>query len=136
MGASERTGDDLRELTRVVVRVPTLNGNEDVDAVRAARLRKRDKPQRVEGLLEQQRDLDRLGKAGVSCGIEVEEHEIGAGRLVDARIPRVHVDAAHVDHPQQRRLVIDEREVHPLLLTRLRACWDVRAGSRNPGRYV
>ena len=43
--------------------------------------------------------------------IEIEEHEVRPVRLVDARVPRVHVDAVHLHHPEQRLARVDEREV-------------------------
>ena len=44
-------------------------------------------------------------------GIEVEHDPVGPLRAVGARRPGVHVDAAHVDHPEERELVVDERVV-------------------------
>ena len=57
---------------------------------------------------------DRLREADVRRRVEVEEHEVGPVGLVDPRVPRVHVDAAHVHHPEQRELVVHERRVDPL----------------------
>ena len=59
VGAGERAGDDLGELARLVVRVPPLDRHEHVHAVAAARLRETGEPERVEHLLDEQRDLDR-----------------------------------------------------------------------------
>ena len=84
----------------------------------ARRLRKPDEAEGIERLLHEQRDLHRLGEVHVGGRIEVEENEVRSVRLVDARVPGIHVDAPHVHHPKQRQLVVDEREVHPFLLTR------------------
>ena len=80
-----------------------------MDPVGAARLREALELERVEHLLDEQRDLHGLAEAHVLGRIEVEENEVGAVGLVDARVPHVHVDAAHVHHPEQRELVVDER---------------------------
>ena len=57
-----------------------------------------------------------LREADVRRRVEVEEDEVRPLRLVDPRVPGVHVDAAHVRHPEQRELVVHERDVdHPLL---------------------
>ena len=84
--------------------------------VGAARLREALEAERVEHLLDEQRDLDRLGEPDVGGRVEVEEHEVGPVGLVDPRVPRVQVDAAHVHHPEQRELVVDERRVDLALL--------------------
>ena len=67
--------------------------------------------------------------------IEVEENEVGTIGTVDTRIPRVHVDAAHVDHPEQRELVVDERIAdHALALSIPRRRW--KRAFRNPGGHM
>ena len=43
--------------------------------------------------------------------VEVEEHEVRPLGLVDARVPRVHVDAVHLHHPEERLAAVHEREV-------------------------
>ncbi len=130
----ERTGDDLRELARLVVPVAALDGDEHVDPPRAARLREALEPGEVEELLDEQRDLDHLREADVVGGVQVEHHPVGALGLVDARIPRVHVDAAHVDHPQEREVVVDERVVDdPLLAVAGRGR---EGGALDPVRHV
>ena len=50
------------------------------------------------------------GEADVGRRVEVEEDEVRPLGPVDPRVPRVHVDAAHVHHPEQRELVVDERD--------------------------
>ena len=136
MRAGDRAGDDLGELARVVVRVAPLDGDEHVHPLGARRLRERDEPERVEGLLDEQRNLHRLGEADVGRRVEVEEDEVGPVGLVDARIPDVHVDARHVHHPEQRVLVADDRGGYPLAATRRLARRHVRAEARDPVRHV
>jgi hypothetical protein len=83
-----------------------------VDAVGTARLDVRLELERLERLADQVRDLDREREAVVLVGrIEVEEHEVRPVGLVDPRVPRVHVDAVHLHHPEQRVGGVDEREV-------------------------
>src|SRR5215208_269518 len=55
-------------------------------------------------------DADREREAAVGW-VEVEEHEVRAVRLVDARVPSIHVDAVHLHHPEDRLRRVDEREV-------------------------
>ena len=107
----QRRRDDRRELARLLVRVPPLDRDEHVHPVAAARLREPDEPERVEDLLDEQRDLDHLREAGIGGRVEVEEDEVGPVGLVDPRVPRVQVDTAHVHHPEQRELVVDERRL-------------------------
>ena len=136
MRARNRTRDDLRELPGVVKRVTPLYGDEHMHSLGTRRLRKPDEPERIERLLDEQRDLHRLLETDVGRRIEIEEHEVGTVRLVDARVPRVHVDATHVHHPEQAQLVVHEREVHPLLLARRLARRDEGAVGRDPVRHV
>ena len=46
-----------------------------------------------------------------SPGVEVEVHVVGPVDVVALRVPLVQVDAPEIDHPQQRRHVVDHREV-------------------------
>ena len=48
---------------------------------------------------------------GLVRRVEVEEDEVGPVGLVDPRVPRVHVDAVHLHHPEERVARVDEREV-------------------------
>ena len=128
MSTRDRAADDLGELPRVGERVPALDRDEHMHAVGAARLRERDEAERVERRLHDQRRLHRLREADVVRRIEVEEHEVGPVRPVDARVPRVHVDAAHVHHPEERRLVVHERRLDPL---RFRGDSRVETSARN-----
>ena len=87
-------------------------------------------------------------KVDVGRRVEVEEDEVGAVGLVDPRVPRVHVDAAHVHHPEERVLVVHDRRLDPLLARRRvtrrdlraegagssRACASVRPSGRTPCR--
>ena len=43
--------------------------------------------------------------------VEVEDDVVRPVRLVDARVPGVHVDAVHLHHPDERRRLVHEREV-------------------------
>ena len=66
----------------------------------------------VERLVHVVRDADAERERAVLLGrVEVEEHEVGPVGLVDPRVPRVHVDAVHLHHPQQRLARVDQREV-------------------------
>ena len=132
----DRPGHDLAELARLRVRVAPLHRHEHMHAVGAARLREGDEPERVEGLLDEERDLHDLADADVRGRIEVEEDEVGPVGPVDARVPRVHVDAAHVDHPEKRVLVVHERRVDPALLRRPLARRDLDVEARDPLRHV
>ena len=132
MRRGQRTRDDLGEVPRVLVGGAPLDRHEHVDPVRAARLAARLEPERVERLLDEQRDLHRLGEADVGRGVEVEEDEVGPVGLVDARVPRVHVDAAHVDHPEQCVFVVDDGGVDPAFLRRSLARRDLHVEARDP----
>ena len=112
----ERAGDHRGEGARRVEALPPGDRDEHVDPARAARLREALEPGEVEQLLDEQRDLDHLREADVVGRVEVEHDPVGAVGLVDARGPGVHVDAAHVDHPQEREVVVDERVVDDPLL--------------------
>ncbi|MDQ3894560.1 MAG: hypothetical protein M3292_07845 [Actinomycetota bacterium] len=70
-------------------------------AVRSARLRVAGEPDLLEELTDQVGDADGE-REGAFGRVEVEEHEIGPLRPVDARVPGVHVDAVHLHHPEQR----------------------------------
>ena len=93
-------------------------------------------PSRSSVSLIRQRDLDRLGEADVGRRVEVEEHPVGPRRLVDPRVPGVHVDAAHVHHPEQRELVVHEREVDHPALRRLVARRGLERPRRDPVGHV
>src|SRR5205085_5172090 len=82
----------LGEVVRLLEGRAPRDRRDDVDPVRAARLHVARQPELVEQLADQVRNLDRELEAAVR-GIEVEEDEVRPVRLVDARIPRVHVDA-------------------------------------------
>ena len=113
--ARDRARDDLREPTRVVVGRAPVERDEHVKALAARRLRERLERERVEQLLEDQRDLDRLRPRHLGRRVEIEEDEVRPVGLVDARVPRVHVDAAHVHHPEQRRARRRPAEIDPPL---------------------
>jgi hypothetical protein len=57
-----------------------------------------------------QRDLAHIGPLAVARGIQVDEEIVRALDVVDARVPRVQLDAAEVDHPGKRRRTVDDRE--------------------------
>jgi hypothetical protein len=106
----EHLGDAVGELARLVERGPARHWDEDVDAVRAARLHVPADAELVEEL------VDEVGNAHAQTElpvrrVEVEEHEVGSLGLVDPRVPGVHVDAVHLHHPEERELVVHEREV-------------------------
>ena len=119
MGPHDRARDDLGEPPRVGVRRAPVERHEHVEALAARRLRERHELERVEQLLRIERHLDRLRPGHLGRRVEIEEDEVGTVGPIDARIPRVHVDAAHVHHPEQRQLVVDDREVDHFFV---RAC--------------
>ena len=47
-----------------------------------------------------------------SPGIEIEVQVVRPVDIVAAGVPLIEIDAAEIDHPQQRRQVVDHREVH------------------------
>ena len=114
MGAHDRTGDNLGEPACVRVGRATVERHEHVEALATRGFRKRSQAQRVEELPQDERDLDRLRPRHLGRRIEVEEDEVRPVRAIDTRVPGVHVDAAHVHHPEQRELVVDDRKAHRL----------------------
>ena len=123
----------LRERVRLRERRTPCDRRDDVDAVGAARLHVARQLELVEQLADEVRHLDRELEAVVGR-VEVEEHEVRPVRLVDARVPRVHVDAVVLHHEQHRFRRIDEREVDEprLALPRPRA----ELARRDPARQV
>ncbi len=119
-----------------VVGRAAVERNEDVEALAAGGLRERLEPERGEQLADEQRHLDRLPPRHLGRRVEVEEHEVGPVGPVDPRVPRVHVDAAHVRHPEQRELVVHEREVDLFALRGPLPCRDECAVGRNPVGHV
>src|SRR5580765_3367456 len=108
----EPARESLRELVGVLERRAAHDRDDDVDPIRAARLHPRREPELVERLVQVVRDADAERERVVLFGwVEVEQDEIGTVGLVDARVPRVHVDAVHLHHPEQRLAAVDEREV-------------------------
>ena len=89
----------LREVVGLLERRPARDRRDDVDAVGAARLHVARQLELVEQLADQVRDLDRQLEAVVRR-VEVEEDEVRTVGLVDARVPRVHVDAVVLHHEQ------------------------------------
>ena len=111
MRARERAGDDRRELARPSYVWRRATGTRTWIPREPLVFGKLSSPSRSSVCLDEQRDLDHLLEADVLGRVEVEEHPVGPLGLVDARRPRVQVDAAHVHHPEQRELVVDERVV-------------------------
>jgi len=81
-----------------------------VDPVRSARLGVRLELEPLELFADEVRDADREREATVGR-VEVEEHEVRPLGLVDAGVPRVHVDAVHLHHPEHCLGRVEEREV-------------------------
>jgi hypothetical protein len=106
--------------------------DEDVDSSRSRRLREALELQQVERVLHEACDLDDVLEGRSLRRVEIEHDPVGTVGLVDARRPRVQVDAAHVRHPHEREVVVHDRVVDDLLLAltgrrRLcRACDPVR----------
>ena len=110
MALLEQPRSLLREGVCLLERRATRYRSDDVDAIRSARLHVAGEPDVVEQLPDQLRDLDRKLEAAVGR-IEIEEDEVGTVRLVDARVPRVHVDAVVLHHEEHRLGRVHERKV-------------------------
>ncbi len=83
--------------------------------------------ERVEQRLDELGDLDRHVEGHTFRWVEIEQNSIRPLRFVGAGQPGVHVDAAHVHHPEQCKLVVHERvadRARPLPI----------AGARGKGR--
>jgi hypothetical protein len=106
----ERARDPFRELVRLVERRAADDREEHVDPVGATRLHVRPQLELLERVTHEVSDADGEGEAAVR-GIKVKEDEVGPVRPVHARIPRVHVDAVHLHHPEERIARVDEREI-------------------------
>ena len=106
----EQARGGLGEVIRLLERRPARDRRDDVDAVGAARLDIPGEPELLEQLADQVRDLDRKREPVVGW-VEIEEDEVGAVGLVDARVPRVHVDAVVLDHEEHCFDGVHEREV-------------------------
>ena len=85
-------------------------GHEHVNPLGAARLHVRPQLELVQRLAHEVSRLDAQLELAVRR-VEVEEDEVGTRRLVDARVPRVHVDAVLLHHPEDRLARVEEREV-------------------------
>ena len=81
MRPRDRAGDDLGEPARVLVRVPPLDRDEHVHAVGAARLREAREAERVERLLDEQRDLDVSAKPTSADGSRSKSTKSGRSGL-------------------------------------------------------
>jgi hypothetical protein len=116
MRARERTRDDACELAGLPKRVAARDRDEHVNPSRARRLREALKVEEIERLPDQPRNRDHVVESRPLRRVEVEHDPVGALGLVHPRRPHVHVDAAHVDHPEERELVVHERVLDELLL--------------------
>ncbi len=103
---------DADERPRLLVRVPAgLEGDVDLHAGRAARLRERRHAEAVEQHAHVPRHRQDV-VVGVGLErVEVEEQVVGVRRVLAARVQRVHLDAAEVRDEQQRREVVDDEVV-------------------------
>ena len=80
-------------------------------SLRAGRLRVDRHVQPRERLVQDERALDHLREGDAVARIEVEVEVVGPIDVVAAGIPLVQVDASQVDHPEEGREVLDDREV-------------------------
>ena len=122
----------LRERVGLLVGRAPRDRDEHVDPVGAARLDVGVELEPLELLADQVGDADREREAAVGR-VEVEEHEVRAVGLVDAGVPRVHVDAVHLHHPEHGLRRVEEREVdepRPAL-----ARVGAEGAGRNPGGH-
>jgi hypothetical protein len=109
----EQPGGGGREVVRLPEARAATDRREHVDPVGAARLHVAGKLELVEQLPHQVRDLDRLREpVRLVRRVEVEDDVVRAAGQVDPRVPRIHVDAVHLHHPEERVRRVDEREVH------------------------
>ena len=90
---------------------PRTIGDVDVQAARAGRLDDRLHSQALQPGAHDLRGLDDVAVRRLGNRIEVEVEIVGTIDVVAARVPRVQVDAAEVDDPEQRRQVLDHREI-------------------------
>ena len=127
----EPTRHALGQLVGLGERVAARDRDEDVDSVGAARLHVRAQLERVERFPDEVRDANRLHEAVPRLRrVEVEDDVVRPVRLVDARIPGVHVDAVHLHHPDDRCRLVDDGEIdEPRLAFAL-----ARPGAELPGR--
>ena len=124
----------LREVVRLLERRAARDRRDDVDPVGAARLHVARQADLVEQLADQVRHVDRLLEAvRLVRRVEVEEHEVRPVRLVDARVPRVHVDAVVLHHEEHGLRRVDEREVDEARLAFTPARMRRELSRRDPG---
>ena len=124
----------LGEQVGVLVGRSARDRDEHVNPVGAARLDVGLELEPIELLADQVGDADREREAAV-WRVEVEEHEVRAVRLVDARVPGVHVDAVHLHHPEHRLRRVDEREVDQPRLALAAARIGAVGARRDPGGH-
>ena len=141
-------GDELCERAHVLVGRAAVERHEHVEALAARRLRERLETD------ERRAPRGRAARPGSSATTAPRASGRGrrarspGGRAGRPANPRVHVDARHVRHPEQRQLVVHERErdlaLRLLLLARSRrahgtsgsspACATARPSGRTPCR--
>ena len=123
----------LGEVVGLLERRPSRDRRDDVDSVGAARLHVAGQLELVEKLANQVSDLDRELEAIVGR-IEVEEDEVRPVRLVDARVPRVHVDAVVLHHEEHRFGRIRRAQSRrAAILPRVARCGTGASGSSSAG---
>ena len=83
----------------------------DVNPARSRGLRERRHAERFERLAHEQRGVAHAREAGAHHGIEIEVQVVRTIHVVAARIPLIEIDAAEVDHPEQRREILHHRKV-------------------------
>ena len=65
----------------------------------------------LERIAQQEGRLPHPVEGGAGHGVQIEVQIVGAVDVVAARIPLVQVDAAEVDHPQERRQILHDGKV-------------------------
>jgi hypothetical protein len=82
-----------------------------VQPLGAGCLDERRHPERLERAPHDARGFEHAIERRADAWIEVEVQVVGSVDIVAPRVPLVQVDASEVDHPQERRPVLDHREI-------------------------
>ena len=70
------------------------------------------------------------------AGIQIEVQVVGTVDIVGRRVPLVQVDAAEVDDPQQRRQILDHREVDDVPGAVIDRAGSIHAGRGDGARFM
>ncbi len=112
--AAHSRGDRLGELPDLVLRRPAYDRHVHVQTARAGGLHVARHADRGECFVENEGGLAHGLEGHVGTRVEVEVQVVGSIGIVGTRVPLVQIDAPEVDDPQQRRQVLDHRELDHL----------------------